>query len=91
MPTFGVGPDSSDPQNTPDFVPTLDVNGSGTIIGFLPGSLVYVVGTTSDRIPVVGSDGSTVVGHLVISTTMDETSLGYPTQVVEERFEPLEG
>ena len=89
--TFGLGPDSSDPQNTPDFVPTLDVNGSGTIIGFLPASLVYMVGISSDRIPVVGSDGSTVVGHLVISTTMDETSFGYPVQVVEERFEPSEG
>jgi hypothetical protein len=89
--TFGPGPLERDPSRVPDFVASLDVNGSGTIVGFVKaGDDYFVPKDTPPETTIYGSDGRTVVGTLVATRTTSVDESGTTFDTISFAFVPKE-
>lgn len=66
--TFGNAPEGEkrSAEASPDFIAILDVNGSSSIVGFMPRDVVFQFPASSD-LRIYGSDGRTVVGVIEVS------------------------
>ena len=88
--TFGLG-DTRDPEQMPDLVASLDVNGSGTIVGFIKaGPEFLMMRATPPETLIYGSDGRTVVGRLLIELFPLVMEDGTTVDATNETFVPEE-
>ena len=95
--SFGFFPpgdagDSALLKTSPDFIAALDTNGSPTIIGFVaPGAIVgFNPQNVNASIPVLGSDGRTIVGQIVSKSQVTVVD-GAENFIVDQDFVPETG